>query len=62
MTEDSWKAMQKEIKEQVRGAMKFAEESPAPESSELFTDVYANPEKNLSPTAVYTHGLNNPLL
>tara|TARA_R110000737_G_scaffold2923_14_gene9666 strand:+ start:205 stop:1320 length:1116 start_codon:yes stop_codon:yes gene_type:complete len=62
MTEDSWKAMQKEIKEQVRAAMKFAEESPAPESSELFTDVYANPEKNLSPTATYTHGLNNPLL
>lgn len=62
MSEDEWKSMQKEIKAQVKGAMDFAEASPKPDASELFTDVYANPEPNLSPTADYTHGLNNPLL
>ena len=60
--EESWKEMQSEINAQVMGAMKFAEESPAPEASELYTDVYANPEKNLSPTTEFGHGLNNPLL
>ena len=28
----------------------------------MFTDVYALPQKNLSPTAKYHHGARNPLL
>jgi pyruvate dehydrogenase E1 component subunit alpha len=35
--------MEEEIKVEVENAVKFAEESPEPESGELFTDVYANP-------------------
>jgi pyruvate dehydrogenase E1 component subunit alpha len=62
ISEDQWKALQREIKDEVMDAMKFAEASPAPEAHELYTDVYANPEKNLSPTTEYWHGLNNPLL
>ncbi len=62
ISEDQWKAMQKDIKSQVKDAMDFAENSPKPEANELYTDVYANPEKNLSPTTEYFHGLNNPLL
>jgi hypothetical protein len=42
--------------------MDFAENSPVPEMSELFTDVMMNPQANMSPTAVYTHGAKNPLL
>jgi len=63
ITEGQWKAMQKEIRDEVKDAVDFAENSPAPETeAELFTDVYANPEKNLSPTATYHHGTKNPLL
>ena len=62
ISEDGWKQMQNEIRDEVLEAVEFAENSPAPEAEELFTDVYANPEKNLSPTATYTHGLKNPLL
>ncbi len=46
----------------VRASVEFAENSPIPEPGELYTDVYANPQKNLSPTATYTHGAKNPLL
>ena len=60
--EPGWKTMQKEIRDIVRGAVDAAEKAPAPEPSELFTDVYANPEKNLSPKANYSHGTKNPLL
>ncbi|MCC5821912.1 MAG: pyruvate dehydrogenase (acetyl-transferring) E1 component subunit alpha [Planctomycetes bacterium] len=63
MTEDSWKTMQNEIRDEVLDAVEFAESSPAPEvEAELFTDVYALPQKNLSPTAEYHHGARNPLL
>jgi len=62
ITEAAWKDMQSDIKDQVRAAMDFAEKSPIPEAGELYTDVYANPEKNLSPTATYTHGTKNPLM
>jgi len=62
LTEDDWKAMQDEIKAVVRDAVKFAEEAPEPDPGELYTDVYANPEPNLSPTAEYRHGVRNPLL
>ena len=62
LSEPEFIAMQREVKEKVAVAMKFAEDSPIPEMSELYTDVYANPLKNLSPTREYTHGAKNPLL
>lgn len=63
ITEDGWKDMQNEIRDEVLDAVEFAENSPAPEvEAELFTDVYALPQKNLSPTAEYHHGAKNPLL
>lgn len=62
MSEDDWKAMQKEIKGIVREAVEYAEQAPDPDPSELSTDVYANPQPNLSPTEEYRHGVKNPLL
>jgi pyruvate dehydrogenase E1 component alpha subunit len=32
-----------EVKEQIERAVRFAEESPEPDPSELYTNVYANP-------------------
>ena len=60
--EDGWKDMRKEIADIVREAVQFAEDATDPDPSELFTDVYANPQPNLSPTAKYHHGEKNPLL
>jgi pyruvate dehydrogenase E1 component alpha subunit len=62
LSEDRFLAMQKEVKDSVAAAMKFAEESPVPEMSELYTDVYANPQPNLSPSGEYGRGAKNPLL
>ncbi|HVU62374.1 MAG TPA: pyruvate dehydrogenase (acetyl-transferring) E1 component subunit alpha [Phycisphaerales bacterium] len=62
LTEEQFIAMQREVKDIVAHAVKFAEESSAPELSELYTDVYANPQPNLSPIREYTHGAKNPLL
>jgi TPP-dependent pyruvate/acetoin dehydrogenase alpha subunit len=31
------------VREEVEDSVRFAEESPLPEESELYTDVYANP-------------------
>ncbi len=62
ISESDWKAMQKEIRDIVRASVDHAENAPIPESDELYTDVYANPEKNLSPTATYAHGTKNPLM
>jgi pyruvate dehydrogenase E1 component alpha subunit len=39
-SEDSLKEVEKEIKAQVEEAIKFAEESPLPDASELYEDVY----------------------
>ena len=39
-TEEELKAVEKEIKAQVEEAIKFAEESPLPDASELYEDVY----------------------
>jgi len=36
-------AIDKEVREEVEDAVRFADESPLPESEELYTDVYANP-------------------
>jgi TPP-dependent pyruvate/acetoin dehydrogenase alpha subunit len=54
--------MQKEIREIVKDSIDFAEASPIPEASELYTDVYANPQPNLSPIGEFRHGQKNPLL
>ncbi|MGE3109297.1 MAG: pyruvate dehydrogenase (acetyl-transferring) E1 component subunit alpha [Phycisphaerales bacterium] len=62
LSEEQFLAMQQEVKSIVAASVKFAEESPAPDAGELFTDVYANIEKNLSPAAPYSHGAKNPLL
>ncbi|MEM7622190.1 MAG: pyruvate dehydrogenase (acetyl-transferring) E1 component subunit alpha [Planctomycetota bacterium] len=62
LTEEAWKAMQKEIKGIVRSAVDFAENAAEAPLSELRTDVYALPMKNLSPQGPYVHGVKNPLL
>jgi pyruvate dehydrogenase E1 component alpha subunit len=62
LSEDQWKKMQDEIAEIVRDAVEFSEKAEAPDASELFSDVYLNPEPNLSPTAEYVRGEKNPLL
>jgi pyruvate dehydrogenase E1 component alpha subunit len=43
ITDDEIAAMEKEIKEEVEQAVRFADESPLPDPSELYTNVYANP-------------------
>jgi pyruvate dehydrogenase E1 component alpha subunit len=60
--EEGWKQMRKEIADEVREAVEFSESAPDPDPSELYTDVYVNPQPHLSPTAVYRHGAKNPLL
>jgi len=43
ITDDEIAAMEKEIKEEVGHAVRFADESPLPDPSELYTNVYADP-------------------
>ncbi|MFN7020217.1 MAG: pyruvate dehydrogenase (acetyl-transferring) E1 component subunit alpha [Phycisphaerales bacterium] len=62
LSEDGFLAMQKDVKSIVADAMKFAEESPIPDVDELYSDVYINIQKNLSPTRSYVTGARNPLL
>jgi pyruvate dehydrogenase E1 component alpha subunit len=63
LTEEKFLAMQAEIKEIVRDAVEFAEQSPAPEvEAELYSDVLVNPQANMSPSGDYTVGAKNPLL
>ncbi len=63
LTEDEFKALQKEVKAQVKEAVAFAEADPAPDpEAELYSDVYANPQPNLSPIRDYVEGAKNPLL
>ncbi len=63
LSEDAFKQMQKEIKEEVRDAIEFSERAETPDpASELYTDVYANPQPNLSPAGEYRHGVKNPLM
>jgi pyruvate dehydrogenase E1 component alpha subunit len=40
MTEDDYKQMGRAVRGEVRAAVKWAEESPAPDIDELYTDVY----------------------
>ncbi|MCA9292878.1 MAG: pyruvate dehydrogenase (acetyl-transferring) E1 component subunit alpha [Phycisphaerales bacterium] len=64
LTDEQYKDMQKDVKAQVRAAVEYAEESPEPDLSELYSDVYVNREKNLSPLGpdVYVEGAGNALL
>jgi pyruvate dehydrogenase E1 component alpha subunit len=62
LTEQQYEKMQEEVKEAVRVGMEFAENSPIPEMSELYSDVYVNMEPGLSPTAPYATGARNPML
>jgi pyruvate dehydrogenase E1 component alpha subunit len=62
LTEEQFLEIQREVKEVVRGALEFAEKSPAPELSELYTDVMINPDEGMSPSGEYTEGERNPLL
>ncbi len=63
MDEEGYKALQKEIKAEVRDAQKAVEAmSPIDPAAELHADVYTQPMPNLSPTAKYVWGAKNPLL
>jgi len=62
LSEDEWKAMRKEIAATVKDAVKFAENAPAPELDELYSDVFINPEPQSSPIRDYVKGAPNPLL
>jgi pyruvate dehydrogenase E1 component alpha subunit len=43
LTDEAFEALKGEVRRQVQDAMKWAEESPEPPVSELYTDVYAEP-------------------
>ena len=63
LSEDDWKALQKELKDLSKAALDFAENAPVPSiEDELRSDVYAAPMPHLSPTDTYHHGVRNPLL
>jgi pyruvate dehydrogenase E1 component alpha subunit len=62
LSEVKFQEIQAEIRESVRKAVEFAENSPVPDPSELYTDVLLNPMPNMSPMGEYTHGAKNPLL
>jgi pyruvate dehydrogenase E1 component alpha subunit len=62
MSETEFLDLQKQVKAEVAEAMKFAEASQVPAPEELFADVYANIQPNLSPSARYITGEKNPLL
>lgn len=63
LTEDEWTEMQKEIRERVKEAVQFAEESDVPGvEEELYSDVLVKPVKNMSPIGKYNQGSKNPLL
>jgi len=63
LTEAEFTSMQAEVKELVRDAVEFAENSPVPDvAAELYSDVMANPQPGMSPIREYTTGAKNPLL
>ena len=43
ITDDDIANIEAQVKEVVERAVRFADESPLPDPSELYTDVYANP-------------------
>jgi pyruvate dehydrogenase E1 component alpha subunit len=62
LSEEAFVQMQREVREVVRAAIEFAEQSPAPDASELYTDVLINPVEGMSPSGEYGEGETNPLL
>jgi pyruvate dehydrogenase E1 component alpha subunit len=62
LTEQAFMDLQADVKAAVQRSLEFAESSPVPDASELYSDVFLNPMKNLSPSAEYVHGVKNPLL
>jgi pyruvate dehydrogenase E1 component alpha subunit len=63
LSEQGFMDIQTEVKEVVKKAMDFAESTPFPDvAAELYSDVYVNPQPNLSPMSDYIHGQKNPLL
>jgi len=43
LTDAEFDEIEAKVKEQVERSVQFAEDSPLPDPSELFTDIYANP-------------------
>ena len=63
LSEDEWNGMQDEIRAEVKDSIEFAENSPEPDvEAELYSDVFVNPQPNLSPIRDYVIGAKNPLL
>ncbi len=62
LTEDDWKQMQRDLRDEVMASVKFAEQAPQPDPEELYSDVFVNPQPNLSPIRDYVIGVKNPLL
>ena len=63
LSEEAYNDLRDEIKEIVRQSVEFADQSPAPEpEAELYSDVYVNPQPNLSSIRDYHSGAKNPLL
>jgi pyruvate dehydrogenase E1 component alpha subunit len=61
LSEPAFIEMQTEVKEIVREALDFAEQSPAPDpETELYSDVLVNPQPGMSPTRDYVHGAPQP--
>ncbi|CAN5835084.1 hypothetical protein BH11PLA1_BH11PLA1_22340 [soil metagenome] len=62
LSEKDVDAMVAECKATAQDALEFAESAPVPGAEELYSDVYANIQANLSPTRGYVKGEKNPLL
>jgi pyruvate dehydrogenase E1 component alpha subunit len=62
LTEAELTDMTEACKAEAVDALEFAESAPNPDISELYTDVYLQPQAGLSPTREYTTGAKNPLL
>ena len=63
LTEAQYNELQAEVRETVRVGVEAAEAAPLPDpATELYADVFINPQPNLSPTADYVHGVRNPMI
>lgn len=63
LSEAQYNELQAEVRETVRVGVEAAEAAPAPDpATELYADVFINPQPNLSPTADYVHGVRNPMI
>ena len=63
LSESAYQEMIDACKAEAMDSLEFAEGSPMPTASEeLYSDVYVNPQPNLSPIRDFHHGARNPLL